>query len=135
MTAPIPTDDSAFAATWRARREAERASAQVHAQALAQCVVSGAAAFLDAFPSATLWLIGSVAAGTARADSDLDLVVSGLDATAALQAERWWQDRLRHDGLRRTQVDLQRGEELPEQWLSRAVRSGRRWPERAMEGR
>lgn len=87
----IPTDQRAATNTGfsrlRARWRAEASARQARSKALLGDVRVKAAPVLRRFGAREAVIFGSVSAGTARADSDIDLVVLGTDPS------RYWELR------------------------------------------
>ena len=105
----------AWRARWRLEDEA-LAGARARAREALPLVVEA----LRRRGARQIWLIGSLADGTFRPQSDLDVMVAGLDEQSAWQAAGEAADRT---GFA---VDVVRAESLPEPWRRHHERFGER---------
>lgn len=119
-TRPVPVSLAEVATSWR-RREAERAERAARRARRLLALVPGARAILvDQHGARAAYLFGSLAAGTCREGSDLDLAVEGLAPDRYLEALA---DLMTLVG---GPVDLVRLEDAPETLKARVHDEGRR---------
>lgn len=111
-------DLDACAASVVARIEARQLAAKARATRLRAQAAEAVRALAAEFGIRRAWLFGSLAWGEPHAESDVDLLIEGLDARAACAAER------RVAAIIDAPLDLVREEEVPIGLVERVRREG-----------
>jgi predicted nucleotidyltransferase len=113
-----PIDIAECAGTLVARIESRQAAARTRGEKLRRQAADAVRVLASEFEVRRAWLFGSLAWGDPHEESDVDLLVEGLDTRTAGDAER------RVAEVVEARVDLVRAEEAPPGLCERVRREG-----------